>query len=36
LSLIASGRRPGSAATRAVAREIRDIAQQTLVRTAWR
>lgn len=36
LSLIASVRRPGSAATRAVAREIRDIVQHTLVRTAWR
>lgn len=36
LSLIASVRRPGSAATRAVARELRDIVQHTLVRTAWR
>ena len=36
LSLIASVRRPGSAATRAVARELRDIVQHTLVHTAWR
>jgi len=36
LSLIASGRRPGSAATRTVAREIREIVQHALLRTAWR
>ncbi len=36
LSLIASVRRPGSAATRAVAREIREIVQHVLVKSAWR
>ncbi|MCB2003911.1 MAG: LysR family transcriptional regulator [Burkholderiaceae bacterium] len=36
LSLMSSSRKPGTAATRAVAREIRDIVQHTLQHTAWR
>ncbi|MFT3956107.1 MAG: LysR family transcriptional regulator [Piscinibacter sp.] len=36
LSLVSSVKRPGSAATRAVARELRDIVQRELVRSAWR
>ncbi|MBX3604336.1 MAG: LysR family transcriptional regulator [Piscinibacter sp.] len=36
LSLIASGRGPGSAATRAVMHEIRAIVRQSLLRTVWR
>jgi DNA-binding transcriptional LysR family regulator len=36
LSLVTSSRRPGTAATRAVWREIREIVQTVLVRTVWR
>ena len=36
LSLATSSRRPGTAATRAVWREIREIVQTVLVRTVWR
>lgn len=36
LSLVRSSRRPGSAAVRTVARELRDIVQGTLVNSVWR